>query len=281
MSPAETAGAIRRVTAVLSGGSHGSDVLHAAADIAARLHAEVQALVVEDANLPRLARLEVARMVSLFEAAGPLVPADLAATFERLVAEARAALELAAGTLGLAWSVQVLRGDPTTDLAQVVEANELLVADLGQGLWTSDPRFGPALWEITERRAASLLLIERRLRRPTPAVLIAERSPLAERALQLAADLIAEHGRRLDVLVAGPDDRGDGMAAWVREQLRAAGRRAHFTPLRDCAVDTVMLAARQVHAGILVLPADSPCLTVPSQIEALVAKADCALLLLR
>ena len=58
--------AIRRVTAVIDPASPGDGLVVTAAEIAARLHAEVHALLPQDANLHRLADLGIARMVSLF-----------------------------------------------------------------------------------------------------------------------------------------------------------------------------------------------------------------------
>lgn len=270
---------IRRVTALLHGDHHGGEILSAATQIAARLHADVQALLVEDANLRRMARLEVTRTVSLFGAAGPLVPAELGALFEQLAAEAEGALRVAARSLGVAWSFQVVRGDPMPDVPGLVDPAELLVVGPARHGPVAREGLGLDLWMATAGRATSVLLLERMPRRMTPAVLVTTPSEAAARALAIGAGLLANGAPRLDVLLAAPGDAAS--ADWARQQSRALGRRVHVEMLADCATDTVARAARRAGAGILIVPADSPCLMDRRRIESLAERADCALLLSR
>jgi len=277
MSPAATELPVRRVTAVLDAGGPSGHVLQVAAELAARLHVEVQAVQIEDANLLRLSELGIARMVSLFDAARPLLPGEAAASFARLAADAQAALKSAAQALGLAWSFQVLHGD----LAESVGPGELLVIHFPRQALAVDQRFVASIWTATAGRAAGVMLVDRRPVRPAPAVLITERSDAGTRALQVAASLPRADSTHLDVLLAAPAGKADATERWVRELLRAAGRRAHVLPLNDCAVDTVTQAARHARSGILAMPADTPCLIEPGQLAELLDKAECALLLLR
>lgn len=272
---------IRRVTAVLQGGNHRGEVLDAATRIAARLHADVQALLVEDANLRRMARLEVTRTVSLFETAGPLVPAEFGALFERLAAEAEGTLREAAQSLGLSWSFQVISGDPMPDVPGLVEEAELLVVGVPRHAPVAGTSIGVDLWATTAPRATSVLMIERPLRRMMPAVLIVAASDVAERALAVGAGLLNEGAARLDVLLASPAEHEAATADWVRRQMRSLGFRTHIERLSDCGVDTVVRAARRAGTGILIVPEDAPCLIDLRQVEILAQRADCALLLLR
>ena len=267
--------AIRRVTAILDAGSHGDGLLTTAVDIAARLHVEVQALVLQDTNLHRLAELGIARMVSLFANVEPILPADTLQMFQRLVSQAEAALESLAHGLGIPWSFRVLSGDPAVDLSQAVLEGELLVANIGDNLAGIGARLGIALWQDASSRVAGLLLLHHGLRQPMPAMLIAEPTPAAERALAIGGALMGARQQQLDVLLA-PQTPGSSTPAWVRGHCRA-----RISMIADCAVETVADAMLRQHATLLVVPSDAPCPKEPEQIAQLLDRTGRALLLVR
>jgi len=269
---------IRRVTALVESGRPAADLLLTAAELAARLHADVQGVLLEDPNLRRFARLDVARVVSRFAAAGPVGPGDVLAMVEQLAAQAQAALQGAAQSLGLAWSFQVMTAAPELELRAALRPYDLLVVELDREPTAARARQAVGLWSAT---AVPMLVVRGRWRASRPAVLIAAPSADADRAVQAAAELLTAEAPHLDVLLVAPDADAAPLAAWIRQRARDHGRRAHVTVLPDGAVPTVLRAARHAAAGLLVLPADAACLADPVQLEAMLEQASCALLLLR
>ena len=125
-----------------------------------------------------------------------------------------------------------------------------------------------------------MLIVRGSLSMSRPGVLIAEPTEHAAWALRVAADLSPAEAPHIDVLLSGDPVGALQLARWVRQQVRATGRRAHVNVVADKAVDTVVRAARHAAVGLLLGP-DVETLGDPQRAEGLIEKAECALLLLR
>lgn len=120
---------IRRIVVSMESAPQDRAALEAAADIAARLQAELVGLFIEDIDLLHFAALPFAREVGFPSAM--LRPLDVSAmerSLRSLAGEARRALAEIAGRMPLRWSFRVARGSTSVELLAAAEEADLLVA---------------------------------------------------------------------------------------------------------------------------------------------------------
>jgi hypothetical protein len=120
---------IRRIVVSMESAAQDRAALEAAADIAARLQAELIGLFIEDIDLLHFAALPFAREVGFPSATRrPLDVSAMERSLRSLAGEARRALAEIAGRMPLRWSFRVARGSTSVELLAAAAEADLLVA---------------------------------------------------------------------------------------------------------------------------------------------------------
>ncbi len=119
---------IRRILVALDTSPHSRAALAAAANLAARLEAQLIGVYVEDMNLLRLAQLPFAQEIHYASATPQKLDKDVMEKQLRSQADrARNDLRQTAEQYALEWSFQVLRGLVAAELLTAAEEADLLV----------------------------------------------------------------------------------------------------------------------------------------------------------
>lgn len=120
---------IRRIVVSMESAPQDRAALEAAADIAARLQAELVGLFIEDIDLLHFAALPFAREVGFPSATRrPLDVSAMERSLRSLAEEGRRALAEIAGRMPLRWSFRVARGSTSVELLAAAAEADLLVA---------------------------------------------------------------------------------------------------------------------------------------------------------
>lgn len=173
---------IRRVWVALSGAEDEWASLDAAADLAARLQAELTTLFIEDADLLRASLLPCVREIGRLSAQSrQLEFGQVERSLKAAAISAELRLRRLAETRALRFSFQVLRGRPVPQLLSLAGRLDLVL-------------LAPAAWQ--RRRQAD----------NRPIAVLYDASAEAEQALALAAGLARDTGSPLHVLIPAHDD---------------------------------------------------------------------------
>jgi hypothetical protein len=158
--------AFRRVIVALDAFARDAASIESAAALAARLHAEIAGLFVEDIDLLHLAGLPCARQVSLLTAAEELFDLGTLERELRVIAEhAQARISAAAARCRVHWSFRTVRGKIEAELLAATQASDLLVvvppqraaaAPAGSGDGWSSARLARSCSCLRSLRSASI-----------------------------------------------------------------------------------------------------------------------------
>jgi hypothetical protein len=235
---------VRRVVAALDVAAMPVQVLDTAAVLATALHAELVGLYVEDERLLRAAELPFAQEFGLATAhARQIGVVDVERALRGQAERLRRMVGALAGPRGLAWSLDVVRGDALRSAVAYAGADDLLVIGRARCVPGEFGRASPAapgggarlrpvavLFDATVQavRALGLAATLARAARCEVAVLIPAASPESFRALRVDAERVLE-----------------GLGSSV----------ATYVMLPDQSAVCVERATRGLRAGVLVCPA--------------------------
>ncbi|HEX6144810.1 MAG TPA: hypothetical protein VFZ01_18985 [Geminicoccaceae bacterium] len=272
---AETTGSfeIGRVLAVLRASSVSPDILACVVDVAARLDAELEALVLLDPNLLTLAELPFAlQMVPHHPGPRPLRRNELELEFKAIMGGARRRLETLAAARGVRWSLRTLHARPVEALVAAAEQADLLVIEAGARLAGRAIRPHIALPALIAGISRPVLLVPPGRRAGGPIYVVADPGVDSVRALQAARCLARQFATQLTVLRPPPE------AERHRHPPLDARAAAGPGPLTGAAALNRLLA--EVGTGILVMPALSRWLEEPGAFDRL-ARAAATIVLTR
>ena len=164
---------VRRVVAALDVAATPAQVLEAAVGLANALHAELVGLFVEDQRLLRLAELPFAQELSLTTArAQRLLLDDVERALRRQAEQMRRMIGEMAQPLGLAWTLEVVRGDSLQSALAYAGTDDLLV--IGRARYVSG--------EFSRSAGVAVPAVHTR-----PLAVLFEGTPQSARALGFAA----------------------------------------------------------------------------------------------
>ncbi len=211
-----------RVLVALDASRASLDALSAAAALAARLGADLEGLFVEDLNLLRAAGFPFASQLSFpsgvrYPLDRPAIEVDLRA----IAAAARVAIAAAAQQLHIAWSFRVARGQVSIELLEAASKADVLV------LGRTSHRLGAAPGETARAAAArapsSVLLVGRGTRIARPLLVAYDGSPMADRALDVAARLDGSAGPLTVLVAASTPEQAERLTERARRRLERQG----------------------------------------------------------
>jgi nucleotide-binding universal stress UspA family protein len=279
---------IRRILVALDTSQHSLAALQAAAELAARLKAELVGLFVEDINLLRLAGLPFAREIRYPSAiVQQLDSPRLEQELKAQGAQARRALAAVAEQAQVAWSFRVVRGHVTAEvLAAALEADLL---SLGISSWPSvrRGRLGSTARTVAAEAPRTVLLLQRGDKIRPPVLVVYDGSLAARRALAMAVRLLQtrEQAERLPltVLILAGEEALETMQRLEQEVitwLQQRGLQANYRQLTRADMPHLAEAVFMEKGGLLVLAGESPIIEAKA-LQTLLDKIDCPILLVR
>lgn len=249
-------GAIGRILVAADGSEHSLAALDAALALAARLHAELEALFVEDLDLLRLAELPCARVVSLTLLQSETIDRERMERQLRLQsARVHQALEQRAATLRVQARFRSVRGEVPQEVASAAAGADLVgLGKAGHGRM-AQPHLGRTL-RAALAAGRPLLVAERQSLIGTGLLVLYGGEPADRRALALAHRLASGDGETLTVLLLGPLVLLEHLANEVQARLAGSAWRA----LRSTAAEPVAAvrsAVARLRPALLVLGVDA------------------------
>jgi hypothetical protein len=232
------------------------------ARIAARLGTVIDAVLLEDSNLARLAALPVARQVSRAPPAAPtrVDPAQLDAELRAMTRRIEQALAAAAHELGLAWSLRSIRGQLPAALTGALGLHDLLVVSAAQRA-----QGGPAglpLPDMARRTERSVLLLSNHAVPRHPTVVLRGQSSLAARALAAGSRLRPRDARALDIVLSSREADAAEAAATIRRQLNAEGVAARLARVAGESAGDIAAALNATGSDLAVVAGDLTCIAL-------------------
>ena len=261
----------QRVIVALDASRHSFTALKAAAELAALMEAELQALYVEDIDLIHLARLPFVHEIGLYSATRrPYDQRTAEREFQTLAHQMRHTVAQTAVAARVNWSFEVVRGNVTNELLLASNRAELLT--LGRVGRTPGKRLGSTAQTIVAQATCPIFLLGNE-GLTYPLTVISTGSPASARALKLASTLM--RGREGTLLVMAMTD----------PQLCADAREQHAHRLQvDLGADDLTLrihyvdgmaqmprALQSVVHGTLILPAEEAALVEAISTSAILA----------
>jgi len=259
---------IRRVVVALDATTAPSAALDAAAALASGLGAELVGLFVEDQQLLRFAALPFAQELGIATAsARPVRTADIERALKSQAERLRRVLAETARPLGLAWTLEVTRGEVVRAAVAYAGDEDLLVIGRARylSISTGPPPAGlqfptlrartvAALYDGTPAAVRALVIAHTlaRVARSELAVLIAAGGPEPFRALRVAAgQVLGAHGATAAayVMVPGTDPASIERAARAQRARVLLWPGAH----RERAAETVAALLADVSCPVVML----------------------------
>jgi nucleotide-binding universal stress UspA family protein len=267
---------IRRILAAFGPATLSSGALEGAADLAARLGAELEALFVEDTTLLQWTELPFIRQVSLHGLpTAPISPPELELQLRALSADAQNRLAALAAPRRLRWSFRIARGQVRGEVVAAAMGADLLVLGSTSRPFGREALFDPSVRSLIGPVRGPVLLLRAAQPPHGPVHVVIEAADQAGRLLDAA------------VMIAGTRAAGPVATVWVAEaplarklaeEVARARSAVRVQRLSDPAAHEALISA--VAGGTLVLSARSSLLERQTWWQDF-ARGRCALLLVR
>jgi nucleotide-binding universal stress UspA family protein len=270
--------AIRRILVALDASPHSLAALEAAAELAARMEAELVGLFVEDVQLLRLADFPYVRQVRYFSPAGaPLIRAEIESELKAQSEQARRALAEAAQRARIHWSFRTVRGEVTHEL--LAAAREVDLVAIGRCGWSVGGRLrvGSTAAGVVAGAIPVLVLSERGA--PYVQLLVYyDGSPSARRRLLAAAQLARGGSMGITVLVATANaESAERMRKEADALLQDSGVKVRYQLIDPTDAASLLRAVKAEKSGIIVVGGRA---SLGKLLDALLAEVEVPLLLL-
>lgn len=262
MRSEEHALAFDRILIAMDASPHCRAALEAAAELAARLEAEVLGLFVEDVNLLRLAELPFAQEVSITTTASRRLGVEQMERHLRAQAtRMRRALAVYAERAQVNWSFQVTRGVISRELLTAASNADLITLGRTGCSIGGGRRLGSTARAILAEAPCAALILQEGDRLRLPMMVIYDGSPLAQKALATATALVRGLESHVVVFILAPErEAAHHVKAQASEWLQERDLMARFHLLTGSSVSRLARAVQMERGGTLVLAATSPLL---------------------
>ncbi len=221
---------VRRIVVAADSSNQGRAALAAAADLGARLQAEVAGVFVEDIDLVNLAELPLGRELHLISGEARVFDREaIESRFRAEASEARRSLKSLTDRARVQSSFRVVRGRVDTEVIAAAGEGDLLI--LGIYSRTIGPRVRPGSTALAAARRAprSVLLLRPGGHVAGRALVAYDGSEGAERALEAALRLSGVAGGSLTaLLIAEAPSEADRLQARVEEIVAATSLTPKF-----------------------------------------------------
>jgi nucleotide-binding universal stress UspA family protein len=256
MPEPEQAEPIRRILVALDASPHSLAALEVAVDLAAQLGAELEGLFVEDINLLNLSDLPMARELVVYATHSRRL--DRVRMAEQLHVQARMArkaLEQLAEKAQVPWSFRVARGVIVAELLAAAEEMDLIL--LGRTGWSNRRRVGSTTIAVAAQAGRHTLIIRRGAHLGFPVGVVFDGSAHAQKALNMAVDLLRYQDGYLIVIIKAADfDTAHQLQVQISVWVRQRNLHAHYRWLVGEDLAGLDSLIQEEDCGILVLPAE-------------------------
>ena len=249
--------------------------LEIAAEMAARIKAELHGIFMEDVNLLSAANLPFVRQVNLQSAAAhSFEPADIEAEFRVLAGRARTRLQGLADHLGVPWSFEIHRGDRRS-LVSATRRSDLLVVETATRPFARYMKL-PTDWsEVSLHSERACLLLSTSVDRHKGTLVVHDGTDAGEPAMAAAVALDGAAGA-LTIVAPAAASKGTEL----QKRLRVAGIKADLQRIERLDSAELRRVITRVNCDLVVLPA-LLALEHRSALRDLFAAPPCAILLAR
>ncbi|MBN1945250.1 MAG: universal stress protein [Bradymonadales bacterium] len=273
--------AIRRILVAIDGSNHSLAALDAAAELAARLHADLAGLFVEDIDLLRWAGLPFARELRYPTVSDhPVDECAMERQLRALASQARRALEEAAARRQVQCTFRVVRGRVAPKVLEAAKEADLLTLGFASRPVSGRVKLGSTAREAAEKAPRSVLLLQTGSTLHHPVVAIFDGYEPSRRALKVATSLTPAQGVSLTVLLLCESPaRAQTLQQEAQDLLRLLERTARFHLVGGYTAQHLLAALTSRRGGMLIIP-NSPLLP-PHEVQRLVDELHCPVLLVR
>jgi nucleotide-binding universal stress UspA family protein len=252
---------IGRILVALDASLHSRSAVEAASDLAARFHAEVLGLFVEDENLLRLAGLPCAEELAFGSRDSRSLDTHKLERALRLQREeVRRFLALTAQRKSVRWSFRVARGRVADELIRASAEVDMVV--LGRAGCSPGPRgpLGSTARKVAATVTRTVVIAERGARLEHRAIVLFDGSQAALRALATAARIVEDGDAHLVVLIPSDEEENRrALQARVREWLETSGISARiYSTCLARGASALSQALLLLGGGTLLLPSGHP-----------------------
>ena len=282
MTPADAEFGVRRIIVALDGSAHASGAPETAAALAARLHAELEGVFVQDIDLARLAALPIGREIQFLTGRGRDFTADeLDAHNLEQEACARQAIAAAAARARVGYAFRVARGQVRAEVLSAAGRADLLIVGIGSASPGGRARLGGTARAAAEHAPRSVMISRPGTRAMARPLVLCDGSDGAKRALRAAIRVFGAGERGLAVLIDSADaGRAKAVRRDVESELAPAGVKHGFLSSANPAPDQLCRLAAQAGTDVLVIAADPRIIAGERRLRVLVSIA-CPVLLVR
>ncbi|MFP3895980.1 MAG: universal stress protein [Anaerolineales bacterium] len=257
MSERERKGEIDRILVALDASSHSLSALQAAAELAVRLGAELQALFIEDVNVRRLGALPFAEEVGVFSATcHPLDARELARQLEGQARQMHRRFRRTTEWTGVQCTFQRVRGRVVPKILEAASEADMVI--LGKEAWSTfeTRQLGPAIRQVLSQIPTPTMVLQAGARLKRPVLAIYDGSQAAHRALSAAATLAKRDDDRLMVLIlaGGESERVGRLHARAETWLEGRGLQVQYQALSESSASRLAALVVRQGYGTIVLP---------------------------
>jgi len=266
---------VRRIVIALESICENLNALEIAAELAARIKAELHGMFIEDVHLLSAAHLPFVHQVNLRSAAiRSFDPADIETEFRALAARARACLKDIAERMKVPWSFEIHRGDRIS-LVTATDRSDLLVVETATKPFAQYMTL-PTDWSnISLRSERACLLLSASVVRQERILALYDGTESGERVLA-AAIALGGIGGGLTIATPAPASESANM----HQRLQVAGVAAELQRIERLDSAELLRVIERANCGLAILPA-SLALAHQSDLQDLLATPPCAILLVR
>lgn len=271
---------IRRILIAIDASPHSMAALHAAAELASHLGAELVGLYVEDINLLRMAELPFSREVSYYSATLRLVNRDeIEKEIRGQARRARLAFSTIAERKHVRSSFRVTRGVITTELLQA--AAEVDLVTMGKAGWSRQKQMGSTARLVVAQAPQQTLVLQYGARLRMPLGVVYDGSHMSRKALASSASIIHRGDDYLIVFIlANEFEQARSLQSELRNWQNQSNVEARFRWLIGKDGHKLMELIRSEDLGTLVLPGESEVLSLEA-LSAIVNNSDIPVLVVR
>jgi len=249
---------IRRILVALDASSSCVEGLKIAAEMAARLGAELAGVFIEDIDLIRAVEFPFTRECGYFGAGVHRVePHQLEEQLRAQAGRMRKTLEAIAIQRQLNWSFTIIRGSVARELLSAgTDADLIIMGRSGRSLLGAK-RLGSTVKEVIARRSGLTLILHRKTAKPDHPMVIYDGTPSARKALEAVTVFWMDDETELCVfLLADTKEQAQKYRKEVDDALIPMGRRAKLRLLISSSPSVIAHFANLESSGPLILPGE-------------------------